>query len=195
MPSLSAMLRIAKDVNLVVCGILLVESLLFFIKEAFEHPTPIASPDRQPSNDLAGFRQRGVAHSDLTPSGHPAAEQLPSADHVSKLLLRKTEYPAECRELIANRKAPGPQTKNTLSSHAARSIPNDRLVQAFQIYSCFTSSDQMMCKGFREKLETVLYISDDKWKQFAATARTTAHTLFGTNVGILICSKSSSSVR
>ncbi|KAH0355544.1 hypothetical protein KCU83_g1918, partial [Aureobasidium melanogenum] len=61
--------------------------------------------------------------------------------------------------------------KNTLSALEARARPNQRLKLAFDIDSCFTSSDERSCKNFRASVERLLYVAEKDWVNFATTAR------------------------
>jgi hypothetical protein len=84
-----------------------------------------------------------------------------------------TANATECREIIKNGTPPA-APKNALSALEARARPNQRLKLAFGIKSCFTSSDEKSCKGFRTQVEKLLYVKESEWANFAATARETA---------------------
>ncbi|KAG9957357.1 hypothetical protein KCU61_g9160, partial [Aureobasidium melanogenum] len=56
----------------------------------------------------------------------------------------------------------------------ARARLNQRLKLAFDIDSCFTSSDERSCKNFRASVERLLYVAEKDWVNFATTARETA---------------------
>ncbi|KAI4761779.1 hypothetical protein E4T52_05988 [Aureobasidium sp. EXF-3400] len=84
-----------------------------------------------------------------------------------------TANAAECREIIKNGTPPA-APKNALSTLEARARPNQRLKLAFGIESCFNSSDEKACKGFRTQVEKLLYVEESEWVNFASTARETA---------------------
>jgi hypothetical protein len=80
---------------------------------------------------------------------------------------------AECREIIKSG-TPPTASKNTLSALEARARPNQRLKLAYDIESCFTSSDGLSCKNFRAQVEKLLYVEEREWVNFAVTARAIA---------------------
>ena len=84
-----------------------------------------------------------------------------------------TASAAECREVIKSG-TPPTASKNTLSALEARARPNQRLKLAFGIQSCFTSSNEKSCKGFRTQVAKLLYVEESEWVNFASIARETA---------------------
>ncbi|GAB7365177.1 hypothetical protein MBLNU230_g6264t1 [Neophaeotheca triangularis] len=126
----------------------------------------------------------------LVPESRPNFNRTPvSREHLPGSFPRTSfeigNTPSACKELIGTGNPPDAESDNVLDKYMARSIPNERLVQAFKINSCFTSSDQQVCKTFRSKVEECLYVVDSKWIDFATAARANALTAFGNDSDVL----------
>lgn len=102
-------------------------------------------------------------------------------DMVRRLMPRRVislrrAVPATCRGIIAGSKIADSQhsIKNNVSPHEARSIPNERLVKAFGISNCFTTSDKTVCQDFRDTVATQLNMSEGRWQEIAIFVKQTA---------------------
>ncbi|KXT03798.1 hypothetical protein AC578_735 [Pseudocercospora eumusae] len=83
--------------------------------------------------------------------------------------------PKDCLTIIDGNKMPN-ETINEMNKFEARAIPNQRLVLAFDIHNCFTTSDKAVCEKFRKKVEDKMYFPEEKWKELAAMARSSVKT-------------------
>ncbi|KAF7191568.1 putative cytochrome P450 CYP13A10 [Pseudocercospora fuligena] len=78
--------------------------------------------------------------------------------------------PQDCLTIIDGNKMPD-ETINQMNKFEARAIPNQRLVTAFDIRNCFTTSERQECEDFRKIVEDKMYFPEAKWKELASTAK------------------------
>ncbi|EME78021.1 uncharacterized protein MYCFIDRAFT_33536 [Pseudocercospora fijiensis CIRAD86] len=78
--------------------------------------------------------------------------------------------PKDCLTIIDGKKMPD-GTINMMNKFEARATPNKRLVTAFDIHNCFTTSDRLVCEEFRKAVEEKIYFPEAKWKELGAIAR------------------------
>lgn len=72
----------------------------------------------------------------------------------------RSKKAAECLAIMKTAYLPGRSLKNDLKPHDSRARPNQRLVAAFRIKNCFTTSIQSVCTGFRANASHLLHVDD-----------------------------------
>ena len=109
----------------------------------------------------------------------PSTTATPGKSTVTPKRERVTEaFDAKgCRSIINGESLEG-EPKNGLNQHESRAIPNQRLVTAFEVKSCFTSSDEEFCGEFRAGVEKLLHVPESRWPSFVGTALTLAEREF-----------------
>ncbi|KAI5357499.1 Putative cytochrome P450 superfamily [Septoria linicola] len=99
-------------------------------------------------------------------------ETQPQCDHdpLSKI---KSSDPKACLDIMAAKSfyTQGYSIKNILTIFEARAVPNQRLVRAFGIHNSFVTSEREESAAFRKQVETLVYVEEDKWDEFATVAR------------------------
>jgi len=76
----------------------------------------------------------------------------------------------ECLAILTCNAVPalGLDTQPKIKQHQCRARPNQRLVTAFGIHNCFTTSERTECNDFRRDIEPKLQKNDERWAKWAA---------------------------
>jgi len=116
------------------------------------------------------YRRR---HPNNSAASGPPASDPPASDppaSTDKQIIISAEA-AECTEIIKTETLQKKGLKNDLTQWQSRALPNKRLEVAFGIDNCFMTLDRLQCKNFRDKVEDLQFLDDDRWAALAVYAR------------------------
>lgn len=104
--------------------------------------------------------------------------------HIAASLLRQQggdPRPIRCAHakdilgILTGLSVPSHGLKNKIEPYKSRAMPNQRLVDAFGINNCFSTTDKEYCERFHDRAEELIVKDDADWKDIAQMATTLAH--------------------